>query len=209
MAANDKYIVVERVAVESDIKRVYPLAPFILYAVGTTTPEVRSGAADEYGIIKLTGLPVGEYDLWIDGALRETFVHIPHDYVIKHPESWVARIAGTINADVNENENSAVFYTPAAGKLLKIAVMIEYADATANATIHILKGVAGGAAALAFATDSIWSVQCNPGVERYRWSHVDTIAQPAIEAQRTVMIAVDHVAGTIKGVTVLMVFKAD
>lgn len=207
--ANDRYLIAERLAVGSNIKRVYPNAPYIVYAVGTTTPIVRSGAADEFGMIKLTGLAVGEYDIWVDGALRESFIHIPADYAVKHPETWVCRIGGTISADVNETENTEVFYTVDAGKLLRIVANVQYADATANATIHILKGTANAAAALTFASNSIWSVQCNPQQERYRWSHPDPVAQPVIEAQRCVTIGVGYVAGSVKGVTVLMIFKAD
>lgn len=209
MAVNDKYLRAEKLAVGSNIPRVYPNAPYIIYAVGTTTPAVRTGAADEFGVIKLTGLPVGEYDIWIDGALRETFVHIPAAYATKLPETWVCHIPGTISADANENENKEIFYTVSAGKLLKIVANVQYADATANATIHILKGTAAGAAALTFASDSIWSVQCNPQQERYRWSHSDAVAQPAIEAQRCITVGVDYVAGSVKGITVLLVFKAD
>ncbi len=199
----------EKVAVGSNIIRTYANAPYIIYSVGTTTPSIRSGAADGNGIIILSDLPLGEYDIWIDGALRETFIHIPLAYATKHAETWVCHIPGTISADVNEDENHEVFYTIAAGKLLKIVANVQYADATANATIHILKGTAAGASALTFAANSIWSVQCNPQAERYRWSHVDSVAQPAIEAQRNITVGVDYVAGSVKGVTVLMVFKAD
>lgn len=206
--ANKRTLYVDRVVVGSDIRRVYPNAPFIVYAAGTTTPIVRSGTADEFGAIVLEDLPVGSYDLWIDGALREQFELITAAHIFKRPQTWVCCIRGTISADVNETENTEVFYTPAAGKIESIMVLVEYADATANATIHIVKGVAQGASALTAAA-SIWSVQCNPLAEKYRWAHVDTAAIPALEAQRCVTVAVDHTAGTLKGVTVMMIFKAD
>ncbi len=206
--ANEKYLIAQRLSVGSDILRVYRNAPYVLYATGTTTPIVRSGTADADGIIKLTALPVGEYDIWIDGLLRETFIHAPADYLTKFPETWVCRINGTIGADVNESENTAIYYTPAAGKILSIVATVQYADATANATIHILKGAAAGASALTFGSNSIWSVQCNPQAERYRWAHVDQ-APISVEAQRCITMGVDFVAATIKGVQVRMIFKAD
>jgi hypothetical protein len=206
--SNKRSLYIDRVAVGSDIRRVYPNAPFVVYAAGTTTPIVRSGTANEFGVIELVDLAVGSYDLWIDGALREQFELITAAYIVKRPQTWVCCIRGTISADVNETENTEVFYTAEAGKIERIVVLVEYADATADATIHIVKGVAQGATALTTAA-SIWSVQCKPLAEKFRWAHVDTATIPAIEAQRCLTLAVDWVAGTIKGVTVMMIFKAD
>jgi len=206
--SKDYQDVAYRIAVESDIVRVYPNAPWIIYAAGTLTPVVASGTADADGIINIETLATGQYDLHVDGMLRKSFHHIKTDYVQKHAQTWKVFIPGSITSDVNENNAHEIYFTAAAGKILKVRVIVQHADATANATIHILKGAPSGGAALAFATDSIWSVQCNPQSAVYRWSHPETVSL-AIEAQKNITIGIDWVAGTIEGVTVLMVFKED
>lgn len=198
-----------RVAVGSDIVRILPNAAYIIYAAGTTTPEVTSGTADSNGVIDIASLDTGHYDLWVDGALRKSFHHVRADYVQKHAETLKFHIAGSVSGDVNEDPGHEIYFVEAASQILKVKVTVQHVDGTGDATIHILKGVAQGGSALAFATDSIWSIQCNPQSEVYRWAHSDTSPGLSVEAQRCLTIAVDYVAGTIEGVTVELVIKAD
>jgi len=198
----------------SNIVRTYPLATILLYAAGTTTPIVWSGNADQYGVVNIASLPTGWYDIHVGGIYAKSFQHVTADYATKLPELWIcpARTSAnlaTIAADVDENEFSTMFYTAVAGKILKVTVIAENVGNTGDATIHILKGASSRASALAFATNSIWSVRCYPLAAVYGWVHNVPAANLAIEAAKTVTIGIDYVAGTLKGVTVVMLFKAD
>lgn len=207
--ANDRTELITRVAPNSEILRVYPHAAWSIYAAGTTTPLVASGAADQFGNVSITTLATGHYDMYVDGLMRGSFHHVKADYVQKHPETLTFHIPGTVSGDLEEDENVEQFYAEVVGKILKIKVVVHYADATGDATVHILKGSSQRAAALTVADDSIWSVQCNPGSAVYDWGHVETDANLAIEAQKVLAIGVDFTAGTVKGITLTAIWKAD
>ena len=199
---------------DSDIVRLYPSATCVVYAAGTTTPIVWSGNADQYGVVNIASLPTGWYDIYVGGLFYKSLNHVTAAYAMKLPELWVcpARTAAnlaTIAADVDENEFSTMFYTAVAGKILKVTVIAENVGATGDATIHIISGASSRASALTFAANSIWSVRCYPLAAVYGWVHNVPAANLAIEAAKTVTIGIDYVAGTLKGVTVVMLFKAD
>jgi hypothetical protein len=198
-----------RLEPDSNIVRTYPNATIVVYAAGTTTPIVWSGNADQYGVVNIASLPTGWYDIYVGGLFYKSLNHVTAAYAMKLPELWVSKVTGTISVDVNEDENHALFYTAVAGKILKVTVIAQYVDAAGDAYVHILKGASSRASALAFATDSIWSVRCYPLAAVYGWVHNVPAANLAIEAAKTVTIGINYVTGTLKGVTVAMLFKAD
>jgi hypothetical protein len=206
--ASDLYLTITRTEPDSEIIRIYPNAPVIVYAAGTVTPAIFSGAANQYGVVEIPSLAAGQYDLWAAGAFQRSFYHLTSGYVDKSPRSWVFLIPGTL-ADVGETENTEVFYTSVAGKLLAIRVHISDVGASGEGVVHILRGPYPRSAALAVATDSLWSVQCNPGSATIGWTHQDEATQPAIVAGSHVTIGFDLTAGTLKGLTVEMMFKED
>lgn len=207
--SKDYQELIYRTEADSDILRLYANATVVIYTAGTVTPVVWSGNADNFGVLNITTLATGWYDLYVGGIYVKSFHHVTADYATKHPETWIATVTGTISADVNENSNSALFYTPVAGKILKVTVIAQEVGATGDAYVHILKGAASRAAALTFAADSIWSARCYPLAAVYGWVYDVPAANLAIEAAKTVTIGIDYVAGTVKDVTVAMIFKAD
>jgi len=207
--SQDYQDVIFRTEPDSDLIRLFPNSPIVIYAAATTTPVIWSGNADQFGVVNVASLPTGWYDIYVGGLFFKSLNHVTADYAMKLPELWVSKVTGTISADVNEDENHAIFYTAVAGKILKVTVIAEYVGATGDAYIHILKGASSRVAALAFATDSIWSARCYPLAAVYGWVHNVPAANLTIEAAKTITIGIDYVAGTLKGVTVAMLFKAD
>lgn len=207
--SKDYQELIYRVESDSDILRVYPDAVVVIYAADTVTPIVWSGNADQFGILNITTLPTGKYDIYVGGVYTKSINHVTADYAMKHPETWTSFISGAVTGDVNEAITHQIFYSALLGKILRVKVVVNHVGVTGNATIHILKGTSNRSTAMTFAADSLWSIQCNPGLETYGWSHVATAANLVVAAQSNVTIAVDYVTGTVEGVGVTMMFKAD
>ena len=207
--SNDFSDIIFRKEPGSDILRVYSNAAVVIYEAGTTTPIIASGTADADGIFNIASLDTGHYDIWIDGTYRSSFHHVKADYVTKHPKTLTFLFAGTISGDIDEDENHHIHFIPVAGKILGVTVVVHSVDATADATIHLLKGSPERAGVLTAASDSIWSVQCNPQSALFDWSHHDASPGLDIEAQKNIAAAIDYTAGTVKGVTITLLFKED
>lgn len=205
--ASDLYLTITRKEPDSEIVRAYPYAAVAIYAAGTTTPTIWSGAADQHGIAEIPSLATGQYDLWVAGSFQRSFHHVTTGYIGKFTRSWTAFIPGTLST-CNETDQTEVFYTAVAGKLLEIRAVVQEIGASSSGTIHILAGTTPRAAALTRSSNSLWSVICNPGGATFGWSHQDTATQPAVAANSNITIAC-VASGTLKGLTVDMLFKAD
>jgi|GEM_PF-2317735 len=181
---------------------------FSVYEFGTST-LVTSGVSGTDGKITITDITNGKYDIKVDGEIVKSFEIVTVDYAEKHPESWQVHIAGTISGDSDESPNVPVFAQGRAGVIERIQFIVEHIDATGDVTVHILKGVAGGAAALAVATDSAYNKQIAPGSEQYNAGSPPDVTNIAVAANEAVTVGIDYTAGTVEGLTVVMIFKPD
>lgn len=193
--------------VDSTQLRINPGVAFSVYEYGTAT-LVMSGVSGTDGKITITDITTGKYDIKVGGEIVKSFEIVTVDYGTKHPESWQVHIAGTISGDSDQSPNVPVFMPGRAGVIERIQFIVEHIDATGDVTAHILKGTAGGAAALAVATDSAYSKQIAPGSEQYNAGGVD-VTTLAVAANEAVTVGIDYTAGTVEGLTVLMIFKPD
>ncbi len=195
-----------RVAVDSDILRVYPNALIQIYTSGTDS-LIWEDSADQYGNWSVPTLVTGKYDIKIDGQIRATIHHVTHDHNHTPDESWEFFKSGAISVDAGEVNTMQVCGSDVAGSLVKVMLLVESVDATADITVHILKGAAAGADALVLATDSVWNYRVNPGSIQRRFLHVDNNPGISIAADDCVTVGYDYAAGSVNGLTVVCIFR--
>ena len=195
-----------RVAVDSDILRIYPNALIQIFIAGTDTLEWED-TADQYGNWSVPTLATGKYDIKIDGQIRATIHHVTADHTHNPDETWQFFKSGQINSDAGEVNTMQVCGSDVAGSLAKVMVVVQNVDITADVTVHILKGAAGGAGVLALATDSVWNYRVNPGSAQKRFLHVDNNPGISIAADECITVGYDYTAGGVYGLTVLCIFR--
>lgn len=195
---------ITRTAPESTIVRLKPNAAVIIYPAGQQSGQVWSGAADEYGNLKVPALATGHYDIYVDGALQSSIHHVHSGNVLTPARPWTFHVSGTL-ADLDESPNVAQFYAHVAGKITQITVNIQHVNATGDVTIHLLKGAANRGSAMTVAANSIWSVQCHPQSELYGWNDPKTV-DLSVAAGQNITIGVEHTADTVEGLTVIVHF---
>jgi len=198
--------IVTRLAVDSDILRIYPNALVQIYESGTSN-LVWEGTADANGNWDVPTLATGKYDIKVDGQIRRTIHHIKADHTHIPPESWLCFKGGAITVDQNESNAVMVYGSEVAGAITKVMVLVQEVDATGDMYVHILKGISEGAGILTVASDSVWNHRVNPGSAINRYMHEDNNPGINVAAGETVTIGIDFVAATVKGLTVLMVFE--
>jgi len=199
--------IVTRLVVGSDILRVYPSALVQIYK-SETSDLVWEGTADQYGCWEAT-LSTGKYDIKVDGKLKRTIHHVAYDHTHLPEESWQFQKSGTISADQEETDDMPVMLVDADGSILKVKIVVEeLADDACDMTVHLLKS-ATHTAKMTIASNSIWSHQVNPGASTYRYSYVDDSPDVDLSADDNATIGIDYTAGTIKGLTVLVIFRPD
>lgn len=197
-----------RLPAGSDIIHVYPNALVQIYQSGTDT-LVTEISADANGNWQVPVLPIGKYDIKVDGKLSQTIHHVPYDHSHSADESWPFFKSGSITGDQGESNTMQVFGTNVAGEIVKIKVLAEHVNATGNIMVHLLKGIANGVSAMTIAANSVWSHQIHPGSEKYRYLHIDNTPGITLAIDDAVTIGIDHTADTVEGLTVLLVFRPE
>lgn len=200
-----------RVAQDSDTVRIKPGALVQLYAAGTATliGEAQSNSDGQYTI---TDIPIGSYNVKVDGRTIKTVEFVPADHIHKPVETWLFHDFGAITADRDEDQQHPVFAVPAVpGQIVEIRVVAERAANNGDVTVHLLRGSSAGAALLAFATDTVWNhrIQNTSGSTIYRYVYSDDDPGLAVAAGEAVTTAIDHHANGVEGITVLVLFRPD
>ena len=187
----------------------YANASYKIYNAGTAT-VVASGTTDNNGYVIVATLPSGHYDIKINDTTVYTFQHIKYDDFNAPARTWQVFIGEAINADSDEVSSIPVFAPGVLGKIQSYTVTVEHVGATGDITIHPLVGDANGSAALTVASNAVEpSHRVYPQVEKYRYSSAPIIPTTdiIIENDQAVTIGWDYVAGTIAGLSVVMIFK--
>ena len=194
-----------RIAVNSEILRVYPNAVVTILETGTSN-VVDEVSADENGNWEIATLDTGIYDISIDGAVRATFHFVRADHKHLPDESWTFFKSGSITADQDEVNTMPVYGSDVAGEIIKIMITAQSVDATGDVTVHVLKGASGGGSILTVASDSEWNHQISPGAKK-RYLYVDNNPGIDVAINEAVTIGLDWVANAIEGINVLVVFR--
>jgi len=198
--------IVTRLAVDSDILRIYPNALVQIFESGTSN-LVWEGTADANGNWDVPTLVTGKYDIKVDGQIRRTIHHIKADHTHIPPESWMCFKGGAITSDQDESNAVMIYGCEGWGTITKVVVLVQEVDASGDMYVHILKGASGGGAILTVASNSVWNHRVNPGSAVNRYMHEDDNPGIDVGAGETVTIGIDFVATAVKGLTVLMVFE--
>lgn len=193
-------------AIDSAIVRVYPKAVVDIYTSGTET-LIDSVVADENGAWSVNTLATGKYDIKVDGKLVRTIHHVKADHVHSSDETWIFFHSGAVSADFDANNTHRTFGTGVGGTIIGIKVQAHYVDATGDATVHILKGASGGGSNLTMASNSVWNHRIYPASAEYRYLHEDSSPGITLSADDVVQLGIDHVATTVEGVTVTLIFR--
>lgn len=203
----DYYNSITRKSQNSDVVRVYSGALVQIYQSGTNT-LVTEVICDESGGFSIPSLTTGKYDVKVDGQLRFTFHHVTIDHKHTPDRQWKFSKSGSISGDQAEINTMDVFGTGVAGAIVYAAVTCQSVGATGDATVHILSGPANGASALTIASNSIWQHRIFPQAARNRYFFEDLAPTiPAITAGQSVTLGIDYTAGTVEGLTVLLIFR--
>lgn len=199
-----------RTAQDSDIVRISPgkLVQFFISGTATLQAEVN---ADAYGRVNITTLPTGKYDVKVDGQIVKTIQHVLANHTHQTDHTWPFIFSGAITADINEVNTQKIFAVPAAAKIIGVRIVAESITNVGDVTVHILKGAVGGAAALTFAANSIWSQRLYVGGGSTVYRYMPTPATPDLQlsANDAVTIGVDHVANGVSGITVELIVRPD
>lgn len=193
----------------TDVLRVYPNANVEFYTIGSSGPPVASVTADANGIFTVADLPMGTYEVRVDGEVRQTIQFVPADHVHTPDRDLIFGIAGTISSDIEETSSSRLHVIKNAGSLLSVELVFEHVDASANCVVHLLSGTTDGATAMTLSSTIYSQTLTPPGVERYRKVIVDEDPGVDIAANSVLAIGVDYIAGTIEGLTVTAAYRQD
>jgi hypothetical protein len=200
----DLIFVVTTREVGSSIVRIDPDASVKLKYAGTET-EVWSGTSNSDGVVTITTLATGHYDIHV----RDLAYGVVH-HVSGNPatETWLTFISGTISSDIEEDNAHPVFVPNRAGKIIREEVTFEQVDASASGTLHLLSGGAPGGSQLTIASNSTWAKAVAPGSAVYRWADQwdDEIT---ILAAQAYTVAFDYTAGLFVAMTVKLIFRPD
>lgn len=191
----------------TDIVRVYPNAVIEIYPSGSDT-LVTTVTANASGNWEVPVLATGIYDIKIDGQKVRTIHHITVDHTHKPNENWNFHFQGSINADIIENNATRIYSTDIAGTIEKIKWTVQHLSAAADFYLHILKGAANGSAVFDL-SDTVWNIRVVPGVERFHYADKDASPALVVAADEVVTVGVDYIAGTIEGLTVIVIYRPD
>lgn len=198
--------IVTRLAIDSNMLRIYPNALVQIFESGTSN-LVWEGTADANGNWDVPTLATGKYDIKVDGQIRRTIHHVKADHTHIPPESWMCFKGGGITSDLDESNAVMIYGSEVGGTITKVIVLVQTVSATGDMYVHILKGVSEGGAILTVASDSVWNHRVYPGSACYRYMHEDDNPGIAVAAGEAVTIGIDFVATQVQGLTVLMVFE--
>lgn len=185
-------------------------ASYKIYKAGTAT-LVHSGTTDGNGYVSVPTLLSGHYDIKVNDTTVYTFHHIKYDDFNAPARTWQVFKSGTISTDSDESSSIPVFAPGVTGKIKSLIFNVEHIGATGDITIHVLVGDKAGASALTVASNSIYSYRAYPQAEQYRHSSglIIPTTDIIIEDIQAVTIGWDYVAGTVEGLNVEMIFKAN
>lgn len=198
--------IVTKVQPGSDILRTYPNALIQIYTSGTDT-LITEVTSDQNGIWAVPTLTTGHYDIKVDGKLTASIHHVTADHIHTAHESWQFFKSGSISADQDEVSSMPIFSTNVAGTISKIKILAQQVDASADLYVHILKGAAAQASVLTVAGDSAWNYRILPGAAIYRFQYIDSNPGVSLAANDSLTIGLNYTAGTIAGLTVLVIFR--
>jgi hypothetical protein len=193
-----------RLASDSDIVRIKPNCLVQIFESGTTTlvDEVLTDATGRYSF---AALPVGKYDIRIDGQTVSTFHHVTSI----PDERWQLFRYAAITSDNDALNAVESHFSEVAGTILKVKLIAHKVDATGDLTVHILKGPSGGVNNLTVASDSVWNHRIHPASAQYRYTHVDAAPDITINENDVVALGYDWTANIVEGVLVTMFFRPD
>lgn len=198
---------ITRISENSDILRIYGGALVQIFTSGTNS-LITEVVCDEYGNFAIPTLATGKYDVKVDGQLRFTFHHVKIDHTHIPDKQWQFFKSGAISGDQAEVNTMQVYGTGVAGFIIYAAVACENVGNTGDATVHILSGSVNGASALTIASNSIWNHRIYPQAARNRYFYEDlTPAISTIGAGQAITVGIDYTAGTVEGLTVLLIFR--
>ncbi len=204
---SDLQDIVQNLPIGSDQLRVLPNAIIQIYDTGIAN-LVAEVQADGYGKWSIETLPMGHYDLKVNGVLAKIFHFVPADHE-HQDENWIITFPQMITADVDENVAISQYGSDVAGTITRIKLMIQTCDASGDATIHVLKGSSGGAGALTVSSDSVWNHRVNPGSVVNRYLQVDNNPGITVAANEVITMGIDFSAAGIGGVTLFVVFRPE
>jgi len=204
----DLYDVVYRLAVGSDIVRVYAGALVQLYETGTST-LTWEGTADADGQWSVSTLATGIYDVVVDGEIQKTIHFVEADHTHKVDQTWIFEKTGAISADQDEVNTMMVIGSDVAGSIVKITVIAQKCTDTSDVTVHILKGDSDDTTetALTVASDSAWSHRIYPQDAQNRYMYSDTNPGISLTAGEVITLGIDYAATGCAGLTVLVTFR--
>ena len=204
----DYYDLVTRLAIGSDILRVYGGALVQLYETGTSN-LTWEGTADDSGEWTATGLSTGIYDIVVDGNIIKIIHFVDADHVHNIDQTWVFQIPGSITADQDEINTMMIFGSDVAGGIVKVTVIAQKCTDTSDITVHILKGDSDDITEtdLTVASDSEWSHRIFPEDAQNRYMYSDTNPGISVAAGEVVTIGIDYVAAGCAGVILLVTFR--
>lgn len=197
---------IQKLEIDSNILHVYPNALVQLYKEDETT-LAWEGTADGNGNVFInTKIADGKYFLHVDGTLVKVIQHINADDAREFTKRFF--ISGDVTADFDSDATRPVYLCEEALDIVKVKIIVHHVNATGDATVHILKGVANDADYVTVASDSEWSYRIYPAQEYYYYKHVDNSPGVALVANDVVAIGVDWTANTISGITIELTFKS-